>query len=504
MFKKYSARRRTQEKLHRMGINLIPAHESGKKPMVSWKKYQEQKLSDKNFQKYFIDESNNAMIVCGPSSGDITVIDFDSMTAFEKYKGKLHGLDKTLVVKTKRGVHVYYRVKGQRSRVFKNIKVDVKAAKALVMAPNSILGDVEYKVLNFPKEILRLQSLDIIKVFEEDNGNGLGPTKNKKKNREPVEKKRKLEEIDLKLLYPVYKLPRLHRKYLIENNPKLLGKDNRSDADMKVIVNLVGNGYTFSDLELTFSKLAHPESKFRTYQYGSGTTYLKSSYKNAKAHIEVNQSELQAALVRFLEYSLGNGALFTIWECAVLYAYVLKAVSLNRNRINYSQRDWAIEAGLSKEWLNKVVNTLVERKVLYQVKSVKKKNAYKYGIRYSLLNSASFSSPIINRQILRAFSPAHDIFRKKALGKLNWRIWAFTHVFSNATRDKIKRKLKVKKSCLKKSLNTLLEANLIKIQKGKKIISEIPDDFEDTAKTLGLFGAREKQRKEIEWERSLF
>jgi len=117
------------------GLNLIPVIVETKAPFVAWEKFQREKSSEEELK--LIEAGLNVGIICGAISDNLAVIDFDKESIFEKVLGS--GVCKdTIVVKTARGVHVYFKTDIPVSS-FKltELGVDVKGEGGYVIAPPS-------------------------------------------------------------------------------------------------------------------------------------------------------------------------------------------------------------------------------------------------------------------------------------------------------------------------------------------------------------------------------
>lgn len=94
-----------------LGLNVIPAPTGTKKPAIQWTEFQERKATDEEIDSWLHDGSfQNIAVLCGETSDNLTVIDFDEMEAYKQsFDPKIE--DETLVVRTGsgRGVHVYLR-----------------------------------------------------------------------------------------------------------------------------------------------------------------------------------------------------------------------------------------------------------------------------------------------------------------------------------------------------------------------------------------------------------
>lgn len=94
-----------------LGFNVIPAPTGSKKPTIQWIEFQKRKATDEEIDCWLHDGSfQNIAVLCGETSDNLTVIDFDEMEAYKQsFDAKIE--DETLVVRTGsgRGVHVYLR-----------------------------------------------------------------------------------------------------------------------------------------------------------------------------------------------------------------------------------------------------------------------------------------------------------------------------------------------------------------------------------------------------------
>lgn len=100
-----------------LGFNVFPLkpHKKDEFLTSSWKEFQIRIITEQEIGKFWpgITE-NNVAIVTGSISGNLWVLDFDTVEAYEKAftpeeRKKLE--ESTLVVKTGKGVHVYFRAK---------------------------------------------------------------------------------------------------------------------------------------------------------------------------------------------------------------------------------------------------------------------------------------------------------------------------------------------------------------------------------------------------------
>ncbi len=141
------------------GISVIPIKPDSKVAAIPWKKYQRELPTKDDITKWFNGDCNMA-IIC---SNGLTVLDFDDLEVYREWRLK-HQKINTYQVRTKRGYHLYFKVKNPVKTKIKAIEgVDIKANGGYILVPPSIVKHYEYKVMN-NSEIMQIDELsDIIK-----------------------------------------------------------------------------------------------------------------------------------------------------------------------------------------------------------------------------------------------------------------------------------------------------------------------------------------------------
>ncbi len=160
-----------------MGCSLIPIKPMDKQPdLTKWGQYQNRRPTEKEALDWFFIAKNIA-ILCGEVSGGLFVQDFDDLMAFRYCWGGDPELpNKTLVVETSRGVHVYLRVKGggkPESTTFRQITegqlaylpVDVQGHGKYVVAPPSV--HPSGKTYGFLGEARTIQEVDYPRIMKQ-------------------------------------------------------------------------------------------------------------------------------------------------------------------------------------------------------------------------------------------------------------------------------------------------------------------------------------------------
>lgn len=98
-------------KYHALGWSLIPIKPASKLPACAWKRFQDQRASGAQLQKWFgSGRPVSLAVVCGEVSAGLVVRDFDTMEGYQRWAEANPVLAKDLpTVGTRRGRHVYCR-----------------------------------------------------------------------------------------------------------------------------------------------------------------------------------------------------------------------------------------------------------------------------------------------------------------------------------------------------------------------------------------------------------
>ena len=118
------------------GLAVIPVKYRDKRPLIPWKEYQEKRPAWEEIEGYFL-KGANVGILCGVPSGGLVVFDFDERELYLKFKAKYPDIN-TRTVRTRKGVHVYFRVNPPPDTTRIGGKIDVQSQGTLVVAPPSI------------------------------------------------------------------------------------------------------------------------------------------------------------------------------------------------------------------------------------------------------------------------------------------------------------------------------------------------------------------------------
>lgn len=131
-----------------LGFNVFPLKPKTKDQFLfqSWKEFQTKTITEHGIPHFWPkDTQNNIAIVTGGISGNLWVLDFDSEEGYHRGftpEERIKLESSTLVIRTGRGVHVYFRYKDgephNQSGTTNYGKVDVRANGGYVVAPPSI------------------------------------------------------------------------------------------------------------------------------------------------------------------------------------------------------------------------------------------------------------------------------------------------------------------------------------------------------------------------------
>lgn len=130
------------------GFNVFPLQPRGKTPLFSWRPYQLRRAQAVEIACWSCNPTSNVGIVCGPTSGNLVVLDIDSPEARAELERLYGPLPITPTVRTRNGWHLYLIDPSAKLRNFvgKIKGVDLRAMGGYVVGPGSIHpSGVEYR-----------------------------------------------------------------------------------------------------------------------------------------------------------------------------------------------------------------------------------------------------------------------------------------------------------------------------------------------------------------------
>jgi hypothetical protein len=137
-------------------FNVIPAKAKSKEPAVQWRDYQNRRATDEEVDQWLgAGLFENIAVLCGETSGNLTVIDFDEMEGYHQAFDSVKLENETLVVRSgsQRGVHVYLRgdqpVKAARYEHL-HPKFGIQGQGSIVIVPPSVhpTSGIRYEIIS--------------------------------------------------------------------------------------------------------------------------------------------------------------------------------------------------------------------------------------------------------------------------------------------------------------------------------------------------------------------
>lgn len=131
--------------LDQWGFNVLPAKVGGKSPQVPWRKFQDQRTSDRLHHWFEGKKPRNYWIATGRISG-VVVLDCDTPAAEQFWRDRIgDAMDQTACVRTRKGAHYYFSIEPNtpvaswsRDDKEAGMTFDVRADGTGVIAPPSV------------------------------------------------------------------------------------------------------------------------------------------------------------------------------------------------------------------------------------------------------------------------------------------------------------------------------------------------------------------------------
>jgi hypothetical protein len=160
---------------HSAGINIVKVIYKDKFPEKGgkWKKYRNDPASVEQLTEWFSSETSygNISAITGAASGGLTVLDCDSVQAYNWWAEKHPDLDLP-TVKSGRGYHIYFRSNLTADKSFD--KIELKANGLVSVPPSMHKSKVRYKwITPLPAKVAELPLLDPLAWNLEDFTDGI-------------------------------------------------------------------------------------------------------------------------------------------------------------------------------------------------------------------------------------------------------------------------------------------------------------------------------------------
>ena len=144
------------EAYYKRGLSIIPVRD--KKPLISWREYQERQAEPEEIYKWCVDFPDfNIGIITGFNG--FYSLDLDAKEAFNLLPKELKN---SMLTETQRGFHFNFQSsRHYSSRVINinRVKVEFKGAGSYVIEPYSVINGFEYRPINSIADIKNLPAL---------------------------------------------------------------------------------------------------------------------------------------------------------------------------------------------------------------------------------------------------------------------------------------------------------------------------------------------------------
>lgn len=152
---------------HSQGLSVIPLVYRSKKPVVKWKRYQEQLPTVDQLVRWFTGPKRNLALITG---NHLAVLDFDNPQQYaEWYCWQIEYnpvVIDTYMVSSARGLHLYYWIQEDFEPVKAVEPYEVKSHGRMINIPPSVHPTgIPYKAINSPDKIKKVSNVDQLLTF---------------------------------------------------------------------------------------------------------------------------------------------------------------------------------------------------------------------------------------------------------------------------------------------------------------------------------------------------
>ncbi len=395
----------TAIKYREAGLQSFALPSGSKRPAGPWKAFTEKPNTEAQLIELFSTPSNIA-VVAGAISGDLAILDFDSMAAFERHRRDLTPiLNIAPVSRTGRGVHVWIRVPFTPRTSKPAPDIDVKGQGGYIVAPNSLHpSGVQYEFwdpftappLIDPAAI----PFPILPWIPEQT-----------REDRPRQTRNEGEGVYIEAPKP-YGIP---AKLWACLRGDLAGYATRSEADQALIVWALNNRWTLDEIESLYFMHAAPGTKFREKAANPATArkYIETSYENARLYLAENRRHVDRELDRFSALAEFGGR--TKYTDTAVYSAIITIArrSGKLEKIGASVREIAQLAG---------VEHMTARRSLHRIPWIRKDSPGEgeQATGYKLLSPPSLKATTVKDCIHGVTTPPRlrtgDIWTRGGLG----------------------------------------------------------------------------------------
>jgi hypothetical protein len=127
------------EEYYNRGWSIIPVKYKTKLPIISWKKYQEERLPLEILMKWYSYSLMNVAVICGDISGGLVGVDIDHESGVKKFL-ELNEYPDTPTMITPKGLRFFFKGNGVKTTHYlaKDYSISVLGNKAISLLPPSI------------------------------------------------------------------------------------------------------------------------------------------------------------------------------------------------------------------------------------------------------------------------------------------------------------------------------------------------------------------------------
>jgi DNA-binding MarR family transcriptional regulator len=484
-------------KYNEAGLNVVPCKYKSKNPALpQWKQFINRTQSAKCVSQLFEGRERNVGIMGGVVSNNLTILDFDDHKSYDDLINKSSAFknltEKTWVVRTPKGKHVYLRT-NKPIKSTKHQNIDIKSSGGYCLAPTSMHpGGQLYMFSNQNiKPILHVDYQDIpipLEVETRTEYLTLYP---------PIDD---LDNITL-VKRPLYGLSWKSRDIIYNSTPH--DYKTRSEALQRVIVEMVGNGFTRDNIHDIFQRFAAKNNKY----WESGSRWLDLSIDKAIVFVRQHKNETckqgEMILANINHIKLTGRSKHS--KRALIHSIAQIIQRTGKTDLHLAQRELAELSGLTL----KTVNMRLKELQLPIIQESEGNTPTKYQLKdfvSKLLHT--ITSAVHDSMYYFCYGFDNDSFRRYCLNKTGAILidWINRHIKQDFKTKDIIRDTELSRSTICRILDKLLYADVLKKQGYTyhclHTIGE--NELKQIAEVFGTVGAKAKQQKQHREERKAF
>ena len=346
---------------HELGLAAIPVPSASKRATRSWRQWQDRAPKPSDLQAMFDNGPANIGVVCGRASNNLLVLDCENEQSFAENGARLEALDINTWTTQRAangsphdgGGHYWLRtpeaVRGKRV----DPALELRGQGQYVLAPPSEHpGGGEYRFVNRPGEIYKLDSLDT------------------------------LDWLELVPAAPIPKRSPKANKLLFGDQATINSYPSRSEAEYALCVSLANNGFEYTDVRALFRNFPGP-GKFREMNAkdpANAERYLYHTWSKAKEWAIANPGEAILFARAAIEWATSRpwSGRTGATDRAVYLAHLSIVQKCGRQPYAASCRDLAELSGVSWDTASKATHRLRDGGLIELVQNATATFAHRY------------------------------------------------------------------------------------------------------------------------------